>query len=73
MKYAVNSLLLLFLALRAEIHWQHLSSANGDLSDPGGSTEQTGVLVATLDKTRAEGLSGACIVPADRHWLGIGT
>ena len=34
----------------AELHWQHLSSSTGDLPVPGTSTEQTGALVADLDK-----------------------
>jgi hypothetical protein len=32
------------------LHWLHLSSKNGDLAVPGASTEQTGALVADLDK-----------------------
>lgn len=38
------------IALGAEPHWKHLSSATGDLPVPGPSTEQTGALVADLDK-----------------------
>jgi hypothetical protein len=34
----------------AELQWKHLSSANGELPMPGTSTEQTGALVADLDK-----------------------
>ena len=34
----------------AELHWKHLSTATGDLPLPGPSTEQTGALVADLDK-----------------------
>lgn len=34
----------------AELQWQHLSSATGGLPVPGTSTEQTGALVADLDK-----------------------
>ena len=34
----------------AEPKWQHLSSSTGDLPVPGPSTEQTGALVADLDK-----------------------
>jgi hypothetical protein len=34
----------------AESKWRHLSSATGDLPVPGPSTEQTGALVADLDK-----------------------
>jgi len=33
-----------------EPQWKHLSSAMGDLPVPGPSTEQTGALVADLDK-----------------------
>ncbi len=39
------------LALRAgEIEWRHLTSKNGDLPVPGESTQQTGALIADLDK-----------------------
>ena len=46
---------ILFLVLcvglcRADGQWQHLSSATGDLPVPGPSTQQTGALVADLDK-----------------------
>src|SRR5215831_7525022 len=34
----------------AEPKWRHLSSSTGDLPTPGPSTEQTGALVADLDK-----------------------
>src|SRR5579864_4784141 len=34
----------------AEPRWQHLSTATGDLPLPGPSTQQTGALVADLDK-----------------------
>ena len=34
----------------AELKWKHLSSSTGDLPIPGTSTEQTGALVADLDK-----------------------
>jgi len=37
-------------AAGAELKWKHLSSATGDLPVPGTSTEQTGALVADLDK-----------------------
>ena len=37
-----------------EIKWKHLSSRNGDLPNPGGSDQQTGLLVARLDKTSAD-------------------
>jgi hypothetical protein len=32
------------------IRWQHLTSRNGDLPVPGSSTQQTGALVADLDR-----------------------
>src|SRR5437879_10842689 len=38
-----------------EIKWLHLSSRNGDLPNPGGSSEQTGLLVANLDKSTTTG------------------
>lgn len=34
----------------AELQWRHLSSTNGALPTPGTSTEQTGAVVADLDK-----------------------
>ena len=34
----------------SEIQWTHLSSKHGDLPAPGESTQQTGALVADLDK-----------------------
>jgi sucrose-6-phosphate hydrolase SacC (GH32 family) len=34
----------------ADIQWRHLSSRNGDLPVPGESTQQTGALVADLDR-----------------------
>lgn len=37
-------------AAAPEIQWQHLSSQHGDLPVPGPSTQQTGALVADLDK-----------------------
>src|SRR5262245_6397837 len=37
-------------SLAADIQWQRLSSKNGDLPVPGESTQQTGSLVADLDK-----------------------
>lgn len=36
-------------ASAAEIQWQHLTSAKGDLPVPGASTQQTGSLIADLD------------------------
>jgi hypothetical protein len=37
-------------SLAADLQWKHLSSSTGDLPVPGTSTEQTGALVADLDK-----------------------
>jgi hypothetical protein len=37
-------------SLAAEIQWQHLTSKNGDLPVPGSSKQQTGSVVADLDK-----------------------
>lgn len=37
----------------ADIQWGHLSSAKGELPNPGGSKQQTGALVADLDKNSA--------------------
>ena len=34
----------------ADLSWQHLSSATGDLPAPGTSSEQTGALIADLDR-----------------------
>jgi FG-GAP-like repeat len=42
--------LLCIAGLAAEPHWRHLSSATGDLPVPGRSSQQTGALVADLDK-----------------------
>ncbi|PYM14171.1 MAG: hypothetical protein DME18_07315, partial [Verrucomicrobia bacterium] len=38
----------------AEPRWSHLSSRNGDLPAPGASTQQTGALVADLDRDGAD-------------------
>lgn len=38
------------VSLAADLQWKHLSSSTGDLPVPGTSTEQTGALVADLDK-----------------------
>ncbi len=38
------------LAAQADPHWKHLSSTTGDLPVPGTSTQQTGALIADLDK-----------------------
>ena len=38
------------LSRAAEIRWQHATSKNGDLPVPGESTQQTGNLIADLDK-----------------------
>jgi len=37
------------------IQWKHLSSAKGDLPLPGESNEQTGVIVADLDRDGVNG------------------
>src|SRR5262245_29821869 len=37
------------------LRWQHLSSANGDLPVPGESQQQTGAIVADLDKSGVNG------------------
>lgn len=47
--------LLLAVSAAAEIKWTKLSSKNGDLPNPAGSDQQTGVLVANLDKSAAAG------------------
>jgi hypothetical protein len=39
-----------FAGLGAEVRWKHLSTTTGDLPLPGPSTEQTGALIADLDK-----------------------
>jgi hypothetical protein len=39
----------------ADVRWSQLSSKRGELPEPGGSTQQTGLLVANLDKTKAAG------------------
>ncbi len=40
----------LLVPAMAQVTWTRLSSSKGDLPDPGGSNQQTGVLVADLDK-----------------------
>ena len=40
---------------RSGLHWSHLSSTTGDLPVPGTSTEQTGAVVADLDKSGVNG------------------
>jgi hypothetical protein len=52
LRAAISASLVLtaMLTAAAEPHWQHLSSSTGDLPVPGPSTEQTGALVADLDK-----------------------
>jgi hypothetical protein len=44
------------MALAADPSWTHLSSARGDLPNPGGSHQQTGLLAASLDGAKASGL-----------------
>ena len=41
---------LLLVPALAQVTWTRLSSSKGELPDPGGSNQQTGVLVANLDK-----------------------
>src|SRR2546422_951711 len=51
--FAVRALILLTLvapSFAADIQWTELSSKNGDLPVPGESTQQTGNLIADLDK-----------------------
>jgi hypothetical protein len=52
MRAAEWTILLLsgFICSGSEPRWKHLSSSTGDLPLPGPSTEQTGALVADLDK-----------------------
>lgn len=50
-------ILALFLVFAgSDVQWRKLSSSSGDLPNPGGSTEQTGVLLARLDKRKAPGI-----------------
>jgi sugar phosphate isomerase/epimerase len=44
------------MSLAADIRWVHLSSEKGAIPNPGGSNQQTGLLVAELDKQRAADL-----------------
>jgi sugar phosphate isomerase/epimerase len=44
------ALALAVLPAQADPHWKHLSSTTGDLPVPGPSTQQTGAIVADLDK-----------------------
>jgi len=55
----------------AEIKWTHLSSKNGDLPMPGESTQQTGSLIADLDK---DGIKEFVLAfrKVPRRWFGIG-
>lgn len=46
----VTVILLPVAARQAEPTWTHLSSASGDLPNPGGSNQQTGALVARLSR-----------------------
>jgi len=52
MRYVVSiaAMLAALGSLAADPQWTHLSSSTGDLPVPGPSTEQTGALVADLDK-----------------------
>jgi hypothetical protein len=42
------------VATAADVRWTHLSSTRGELPNPGGSNQQTGVLVAKLDRSSAD-------------------
>ena len=51
MRFPISVIALTTLSCAAgELQWNHLSSSSGDLPIPGTSTEQTGALVADLDK-----------------------
>jgi hypothetical protein len=39
----------------AQVQWTRLSSKTGDLPNPGGSSEQTGLLIANFDKSKSAG------------------
>ena len=47
---SMAAMLAALASLAADPQWKHLSSSTGDLPVPGTSTEQTGALVADLDK-----------------------
>lgn len=51
---------------RSGLRWTHLSTATGDVAKPGSSTEQTGAVVADLDKSGTNGfvLSFRKVAPA---------
>ena len=42
-----------YLSLAADVHWQRISSEDGQLPNPGGSNQQTGALVADLNRDGA--------------------
>jgi hypothetical protein len=51
LRFPISVIALTTLSCAAgELQWNHLSSSSGDLPIPGTSTEQTGALVADLDK-----------------------
>jgi hypothetical protein len=52
---ALGVALALAVPALAEIQWTRLSSTKGDLPDPGGSNQQTGVLIGNFDKRSAAG------------------
>jgi len=43
------------ISVAADVSWTRVSSKNGDLPDAGGSNQQTGLLIAQLDKSKAAG------------------
>ena len=49
-------MLVVLAASAAEVRWTHVSSANGELPNPGGSNQQTGILVVDVEKKSAPGL-----------------
>jgi hypothetical protein len=42
--------------LGADVEWRHLSSERGELPSPAGSKQQTGALIAPVDKQKAAGI-----------------
>jgi hypothetical protein len=51
--HRIAILILAALPAAAQIRWTHLSSANGDLPVPAGSHQQTGSLIADIDRDGA--------------------
>ena len=50
MGWALLAAMIVIQAVAGDVQWQQLSSKRGDLPAPGPSTQQTGALVADLDK-----------------------